>query len=104
MRNVPATVLQQWPAPNYVNPQNQDRGVLVCGAICIAIIVPVVFARIGIRTFIIKSFGVDDWLIIPAAVSDLMPPHQSVTFPILFKRILGLLHVELLQRTYLDEE
>lgn len=54
--------------PNYVAP---DRGPTVVGLAVLNIVFSVfmVFPRLASRLFIVRSFKLDDWLIIPAFVS-----------------------------------
>ena len=92
MRDVPLSVIASWPTPNYVNPVTNATSIVICTAVCIPIITIVVLLRVYTRACIVKyvlrisgvvrtmadndrAFGIDDWLIIPAAVR--LEPNQS---------------------------
>lgn len=68
MRLPPASVLASWPAPNYVNPVRRGpAGQIV--SIILAVAAAVVLAmRMYTRLRVVRSFGLDDVLILVAFV------------------------------------
>ncbi|KAF1813239.1 hypothetical protein P152DRAFT_448560 [Eremomyces bilateralis CBS 781.70] len=69
MRKVPAAVMDRWPAPNFVNPESQANKMLISIYICIIIIIFVLLLRLYSRIYVAKFFGMDDWMIVPAAIT-----------------------------------
>ena len=64
----PPSVLSTWPAPNYIDPiTRSDRGPIICTIIA-GIVVICVALRLWTRAFVLRSFGLDDWLIAWAVV------------------------------------
>lgn len=61
----PPELLAEWAAKaNYVNPDTRGNGIPAMEMILLAICIVVVALRIYTRTFVTKSFGIDDALII----------------------------------------
>jgi len=65
--------VQSWPAPNYAHPVSRGNWLITVEIVLFVITALVVSLRIYTRGWVIKSFGIDDWLIIPAAVCFLRP-------------------------------
>lgn len=64
----PPSILSTWPTPNYVDPVTRsDRGPIFCTIIA-AITVVCVALRLWTRAVVLRSFGLDDWLIAWAVV------------------------------------
>jgi len=67
----PLAVIATWPTPNYIDPVTRGPEVVVVSVILGGLAVAVVAARIYARVHILKSFGIDDGLILLATVSNL---------------------------------
>ncbi|KAK6500136.1 hypothetical protein TWF481_010491 [Arthrobotrys musiformis] len=69
MSRVPsAEVIASWPEPNYSNPANRGHYLIAVEVVLFFFTAVVVVGRIYTRRWLIRSFGVDDWLIIPACI------------------------------------
>lgn len=69
MRLPPATVLETWPTPNYVNPVTRGNALVYTNAIFITLMTVAVGLRVYARIST-KRFWWDDAAIIGAVVSD----------------------------------
>ena len=69
MRQIPASVILSFPAPNYVDPETRGDALIVTNSIFISFVAIAMSARLYTRVFITKCFGLDDVLAILAFVS-----------------------------------
>ncbi|KAF3925151.1 hypothetical protein ABW20_dc0101494 [Dactylellina cionopaga] len=65
----PFEILLSWPKPNYVNPERQGNFLAPLTIIMMVICLVVVALRLYVRSFILKAFKADDWLIIIATIT-----------------------------------
>jgi hypothetical protein len=68
MRIPPPSVLATWPVPNYDNPVTKGVGGKVVGVTLTALTTVILAIRVYTRLHIVRSFGMDDILIIVAFV------------------------------------
>jgi hypothetical protein len=73
MRNIPLSVLQSWPRPNYIDPPTRGSWAVAFFGVLSGIVVVIVLLRCYTRAFIQRWFGWDDILIIFALVSFELP-------------------------------
>ncbi|KAF3314586.1 hypothetical protein TWF173_004670 [Orbilia oligospora] len=64
----PPEVIASWPEPNYSNPANRGHYLIAVEVVLFFLTAVVVVGRIYTRRWLIRSFGIDDWLIIPASI------------------------------------
>ncbi|RMZ87538.1 hypothetical protein DV736_g5229, partial [Chaetothyriales sp. CBS 134916] len=64
----PPSVVASWPKPNYTNPETQGPGLVVVGIILIIMGISIVTTRLFARIFITRALGIDDILIVLAAI------------------------------------
>ncbi|KAF3911295.1 hypothetical protein ABW21_db0201130 [Orbilia brochopaga] len=64
----PQSVVDAWPEPDYEHPANRGRSLIVVEIALFSLTAIIVAGRIYTRTFIIRSFGLDDWFIIPSTI------------------------------------
>ncbi|KAL7274618.1 hypothetical protein RUND412_002468 [Rhizina undulata] len=65
-KDPPPALIASWPPANKVNPAWRGNGLVVVESLMISLVVIVVGLRIYSRVWMRKSFGMDDWFIIPA--------------------------------------
>ncbi|KAF8250936.1 hypothetical protein K440DRAFT_540369 [Wilcoxina mikolae CBS 423.85] len=68
MRNPPPSVVSTWPHPNYIDPDSQGASLHVVGITLIVLSAVTVGLRIFVRTRILHTAGIDDWLILVSIV------------------------------------
>ncbi|EPS37968.1 hypothetical protein H072_8297 [Dactylellina haptotyla CBS 200.50] len=64
----PPEVVASWPKPNYNNPSNRGHYLIAVEVALFSLTAIIVSGRIYTRRWLIRSFGVDDWLILAAAI------------------------------------
>ncbi|KAJ6259390.1 hypothetical protein Dda_6291 [Drechslerella dactyloides] len=64
----PPEVVDSWPAPDYEHPANRGRSLIVVEIALFSLTAIIVAGRIYTRRWIIRSFGLDDWFIIPSTI------------------------------------
>ncbi|KAF3941829.1 hypothetical protein ABW19_dt0209601 [Dactylella cylindrospora] len=64
----PPEVVAAWPKPNYENPANRGHYLIAVEVVLFFLTAVVVLGRIYTRRWLIRSFGWDDWFIIPACI------------------------------------
>ncbi|KAK6332258.1 hypothetical protein TWF696_002979 [Orbilia brochopaga] len=64
----PPEVVASWPEPDYEHPANRGRSLIVVEIALFSLTFIIVAGRIYTRTLIIRSFGLDDWFIIPSTI------------------------------------
>lgn len=67
-RAPPPEVVATWPKPNFENPEDRGPYLIAVEVVLFFFTAVVVLGRIYTRRWIIRSFGWDDWFIIPATV------------------------------------
>ncbi|GAB7347200.1 hypothetical protein MBLNU459_g3308t1 [Dothideomycetes sp. NU459] len=60
---VPAALLAAWPEPNYAHPERRGPELTIVAIALLAIASVFVALRVYVRAFMLRSFGIDDWLI-----------------------------------------
>jgi hypothetical protein len=83
----PLSALQNWPAPNYVNPERRGPAAAIVVAVLLGLVTLILVVRIYTRVRISRGFGLDDVLIIFAYVCirlGLSPIY--LFYPLLFLR------------------
>lgn len=73
----PPEVLATWPAPNYVNPENQTAQLMAIEITLCSVTAIVMLLRLYSRGILTKSIGSDDWLMTGALVSSI---HKIIIF------------------------
>lgn len=73
-RDPPPEMIASWPPPNFSNPQSKGPTLLIVELLLITIVCVVVLLRIYSRVYLRKTFGLDDWFILPATVGTLSLP------------------------------
>lgn len=63
-----------WPKPNYIDPETKQPVALGLNTVMTFVIVSFVSCRFYSRTRLIKALGLDDWIMLLAAVSLSIPP------------------------------
>lgn len=66
--------VETWPTPNYINPETRGNSVIIIHSILYTLVIGVVGLRIFTRTWISRSFGADDTLILIAMVPHYLTP------------------------------
>lgn len=74
----PVEVAASWPPPNFSNPQSKGPTLVIVELLLISIVCVVVLLRIYSRVYLRKTFGLDDWLILPATVRTLCQRFNTV--------------------------
>lgn len=74
----PPEVVASWPAPNYAHPRTKGLTLVVVELLLIAIVFVVVLLRVYSRVYLRKTFGLDDWFILPATVGTLNSPRTCL--------------------------
>lgn len=64
----PLSALQNWPTPNYVNPERRGPAATIIVSVLLALVTLILVVRIYTRVRISRGFGLDDVLIIFAYV------------------------------------
>lgn len=64
----PLSALQNWPAPNYVNPERRGPAATIVVSVLLGLVTLILIVRIYTRVRISRGFGLDDVLIIFAYV------------------------------------
>jgi hypothetical protein len=62
----PMDVIAKWPKANYIDPERRGPGLIVTEITLLSITTVIILARVYTRLRIVKSFGLDDVLIICA--------------------------------------
>lgn len=57
-------VMATWPAPNFEDPVTAGPALNVIAILFLLIAYLFVFLRIYVRAYLLRSFGVDDWLMV----------------------------------------
>ncbi|KAJ6263710.1 hypothetical protein Dda_2280 [Drechslerella dactyloides] len=65
----PFSILSTWPEPNYVDPDRKGNFMAPLTIVMMVLCGIVVTLRLYVRSFILKSFKADDWLIILATIT-----------------------------------
>lgn len=60
MRDVPASVIETWPAPNYINPETRGQALVVVNTALLLLVLVVFGLRIHTRIHVKRWSGVDD--------------------------------------------
>lgn len=60
--------IAHWPAPNYVDPQTRAVPLIAVLVISTVLMLPFVVGRVHMRVNLNGGFGIDDWVILAAAV------------------------------------
>lgn len=78
-RDPPPEVIASWPPPNISSPHSKGPTLLIVELLLITIVCVVVLLRIYSRVYLRKTFGLDDWFILPATVGkfNLRTPQHS---------------------------
>ncbi|KAL3427912.1 integral membrane protein [Phlyctema vagabunda] len=66
MQLPPASVLESWPTPNYVDPPVHGKAIIIMNLTFYPVVLLIMVLRVFTRCTISKSFGADDYLIIAA--------------------------------------
>ena len=69
MRIPPATVIEQWPTPDYADPVTHGPAILIVNVIFIILVLVAFVGRFYSRIVIKKWLGIDDYMCVPALVS-----------------------------------
>lgn len=77
-RDPPPEVIASWPPPNFSSPQSKGPALLVVELLLITIVCVVVLLRVYSRVYMRKTFGLDDWFILPATVGTPNLPTSSI--------------------------
>lgn len=77
MRDIPDTILNEWPSPNYTDPDTRGNSALIVGVGFLIISLVVVTARLYTRIFVKRTFGLDDGLIVVASVLIRSPKYSA---------------------------
>lgn len=64
----PLSALQNWPTPNYANPERRGPAATIVVSVLLALVTVILVVRIYTRVRISRGFGLDDVLIIFAYV------------------------------------
>lgn len=64
----PLSALQNWPTPNYVNPERRGPAATIIVSVLLGLVTLILVVRIYTRVRISRGFGLDDVLIIFAYV------------------------------------
>lgn len=64
----PLSALQNWPTPNYANPERRGPAATIVVSVLLALVTLILIVRIYTRVRISRGFGLDDVLIIFAYV------------------------------------
>lgn len=64
----PLSTLQNWPTPNYVNPERRGPAATIVVSVLLGLVTLILIIRIYTRVRISRGFGLDDVLIIFAYV------------------------------------
>lgn len=80
----PLSALQNWPTPNYVNPERRGPTATIVVSVLLALVTLILIVRVYTRVRISRGFGLDDVLIIFAYVWLVLmiasyPPGQQLT-------------------------
>ena|SRR6266498_529200 len=67
----PQSVIDSWPAPNYVDPVTRGNALVVISILLTVLSALIVAARVWARFVLIRKPGLDDGLIVVALVRDL---------------------------------
>ncbi|RPB01125.1 hypothetical protein L873DRAFT_1735260 [Choiromyces venosus 120613-1] len=70
-RDPPPSVIDGWPAANTVNPPHRGATLVVVESTLVVLVFVVVCLRVYSRVWIRKAFGLDDWIILPAALASI---------------------------------
>lgn len=73
MRNPPLEVVATWPKPNHVNPEHRGPALLIVEISIMSVAILTLMARLYVRIFKVNKHGLDDWLMLAAMVSYLLP-------------------------------
>jgi hypothetical protein len=73
MRNPPPEVMATWPEPNHVDPQHRGPALLIVETSIMSVAILTLMARLYVRIFKVNKHGLDDWLMLAAMVSHLLP-------------------------------
>ncbi|PVH93865.1 hypothetical protein DM02DRAFT_540645 [Periconia macrospinosa] len=63
--------IASWPAPNYVNPETRGSLVLGVNVTFSTLVVLFITVRFYSRVFMVKALGVDDWVMLVAAIASI---------------------------------
>jgi hypothetical protein len=66
MRLLPPEFLTTWPTPNYINPDTRGPALTIISTVLLALSIFVVGLRLYTKLHIVKSFDIDDALILAA--------------------------------------
>lgn len=69
----PLEVSQNWPAPNYENPELRSDAIIILAYVLGPLSVCMCIVRLWVRIYHQKSAGVDDWLMLASIVSSVNP-------------------------------
>jgi hypothetical protein len=66
MKLPPPEVLATWPVPNYIDPEVRGPGLIITQIVLLSIAMIFIAARLYTRIVLVRSFGMDDVLIVVA--------------------------------------
>jgi hypothetical protein len=69
MRLPPESVVATWPAPNFIDPEHRGPALTVVEFTILPLALIFLGLRLYVRACVLRSMGIDDWLMIAAAVS-----------------------------------
>ncbi|KAK3937012.1 hypothetical protein QBC46DRAFT_268500 [Diplogelasinospora grovesii] len=68
MRLPPESVVATWPAPNFIDPEHRGPALMVVDFTILPLALIFLGLRLYVRACVLRSMGIDDWLMIAAAV------------------------------------
>jgi hypothetical protein len=72
MQPPPLSVIESWPAPNYINPETRGNANVILNIVLYSLLLFFIGLRIFTRTYLRSSFGADDVFILLALVRGLI--------------------------------